>query len=104
MRNPSRAWAAWRWSLAAALALAIVPAFLPEPRDPEIWAAMRPFIVGGVLIFLVGLVDDVRGLGPAPKLLVEVLAAAIMMAVGIADRTRHGAWATRGRSDGSPGR
>jgi UDP-GlcNAc:undecaprenyl-phosphate GlcNAc-1-phosphate transferase len=69
--------------VSAALALAIVPAFLPEPRNPEILVAIRPFIVGGVLIFLVGLVDDVRGLGAAPKLLVEVLAAAIMMAAGL---------------------
>ena len=69
--------------VAAALALAIVPAFLAEPREPETWAAIQPFIVGGVLIFLVGLVDDVRGLGAAPKLLVEVLAAAIMMAAGL---------------------
>jgi UDP-GlcNAc:undecaprenyl-phosphate GlcNAc-1-phosphate transferase len=68
---------------AAALALAIVPALLPGPRDPETWVVMQPFIVGGLLIFLVGLVDDVRGLGPAPKLLVEVLAAAIMMAAGL---------------------
>ena len=68
----------------AALALAIVPAFLPPPlRNPETWVAMQPFIVGGLLIFLVGLVDDVRGLGPAPKLLVELLAAAIMMAAGL---------------------
>jgi UDP-GlcNAc:undecaprenyl-phosphate GlcNAc-1-phosphate transferase len=69
--------------VSAALALAIVPAFLPEPRNPEILEAIQPFIVGGVLIFLVGLVDDVRGLGAAPKLLVEVLAAAIMMAAGL---------------------
>ena len=68
---------------AAALALAIVPAFLPEPRNPETWVVMQPFFAGGLLIFLVGLVDDVRGLGPAPKLLVEVLAAAIMMAAGL---------------------
>ena len=44
---------------------------------------MQPFVVGGVLIFLVGLVDDVRGLGPVPKLLVEFLAAAVMMASGL---------------------
>jgi UDP-GlcNAc:undecaprenyl-phosphate GlcNAc-1-phosphate transferase len=69
--------------VSAALALAIVPAFLPEPRNPEILVAIQPFIVGGVLIFLVGLVDDVRGLGAAPKLLVEVLAAVIMMAAGL---------------------
>lgn len=69
--------------LAAALALAIVPGFLPRHRDPAIWVAMQPFVAGGLLIFLVGLVDDIRGVGPAAKLLVEVLAAAIMMASGL---------------------
>lgn len=69
--------------VAAALALAIVPALLPGPRDPGIWVAMRPFVAGGLLIFLAGLVDDIRGLGPAPKLLVEILAAAVMMASGL---------------------
>ena len=69
--------------LAAVLAVAIVPAFLPASRDPAIWVAMRPYVVGGLLIFLVGLVDDIRGLGPAPKLIVEVVAAAVMMASGL---------------------
>lgn len=69
--------------VAAALALAIVPALLAGPRDPEIWTAMRPFVAGGLLIFLVGLVDDIRGLGPVPKLLIEILAAAVMMASGL---------------------
>jgi UDP-GlcNAc:undecaprenyl-phosphate GlcNAc-1-phosphate transferase len=69
--------------VAAALALAIVPALLPGPRDPEFWVTMRPFVVGGLLIFLAGLVDDIRGLGPASKLLVEVLAAAVLMASGL---------------------
>jgi UDP-GlcNAc:undecaprenyl-phosphate GlcNAc-1-phosphate transferase len=69
--------------LAAALALAIVPAMLPGPRDPEMWLVLQPFVVGGLLIFLAGLVDDIRGLGPAPKLLVEILAAAVMMASGL---------------------
>jgi UDP-GlcNAc:undecaprenyl-phosphate GlcNAc-1-phosphate transferase len=65
------------------LAIAIVPAVLPGPRDPEIWVVMQPFVVGGLLIFLAGLVDDIRGLGPAPKLLVEIIAAAVMMASGL---------------------
>ena len=69
--------------LAAALALAIVPAVLPGGGSPGLWAAMQPFAVGGLLIFLVGLVDDIRGVGPAPKLLVELLAAAVMMASGL---------------------
>ena len=69
--------------LAAALAVAVVPAFLPGPRNPEIWVVIQPFAIGGLLIFLVGLVDDVRGLGPLPKLLVEVLAATVVMASGL---------------------
>jgi UDP-GlcNAc:undecaprenyl-phosphate/decaprenyl-phosphate GlcNAc-1-phosphate transferase len=69
--------------LAAALSLAIVPAMLPAPRDPETWVVLQPFVVGGLLIFLAGLVDDVRGLGPAPKLIVEMLAAAVMMSSGL---------------------
>lgn len=69
--------------LAAALAVAIVPVFLPGRQDSEIWVVMRPFVVGVLLIFFVGLIDDIRGLGPAPKLLVEILAAAVMMASGL---------------------
>ena len=44
---------------------------------------MRPFIIAGGLIFLVGLVDDVRGLGPVPKLLFEFAAAAVVMSSGL---------------------
>ena len=69
--------------LAAALSIAIVPALVAGRRDPEIWMVMQPFVIGGLLIFLAGLVDDVRGLGPAPKLFVEILAAAVMMASGL---------------------
>ena len=69
--------------VAAALALAVVPALLPGRPDPGMWVVMQPFMVGGILIFLVGLIDDVRGLGPAPKLLVELLAAAVMMTSGL---------------------
>ena len=69
--------------VAAGLAVAIVPALLPGRPDPGRWVAMQPFVVGGVLIFLVGLIDDVRGLGPVPKLLVEFLAAAVMMVSGL---------------------
>ena len=69
--------------LAAALALAIVPSLPPGQRASASWMALQPFVAGGLLIFLIGLVDDIRGVGPAPKLLVEVLAAAIMMASGL---------------------
>ena len=40
---------------------------------------MQPFIIAGGLIFLAGLVDDVRGLGPVPKLMCEFAAAGLIM-------------------------
>ena len=50
---------------------------------PEVWLTMRPFAVAGGMIFVVGLIDDVRGLGPLPKLLAEFGAAAVMMSSGL---------------------
>lgn len=67
---------------AAALAVALVVTFFPG-APAAAWPALRPFVIAGGLIFLVGLVDDVRGLGPAPKLAVELAAAAVMMSSGL---------------------
>jgi UDP-GlcNAc:undecaprenyl-phosphate GlcNAc-1-phosphate transferase len=69
--------------LAAALAVTLVHAFLPGSRRADTWVVLQPFATGGLLIFLVGLADDVRGLPPAPKLLVELAAAAVMMTSGL---------------------
>ncbi len=69
--------------LAAALAVTLVHLFLPGSRNPETWMVLQPFVAGGLLIFLVGLADDLRGLPPAPKILVELAAAAVMMASGL---------------------
>ncbi len=69
--------------LAATLALVLVPMLQPAPVDSSIWTPMRPFFVAGGLIFLIGVVDDVRGLGPGLKLLGEFLAAAIVMSSGL---------------------
>jgi UDP-GlcNAc:undecaprenyl-phosphate GlcNAc-1-phosphate transferase len=69
--------------LAAGLALFLVAAFAPARIDPLVWPAMRPFFIAGGLIFLAGLVDDVRGLGPVPKLLLEFAAAAVIMSSGL---------------------
>ena len=44
---------------------------------------MRPFFIASSMIFLVGLADDVHGLGVVPKLLIEFAAAAIMMQSGL---------------------
>ncbi|HJU41416.1 MAG TPA: MraY family glycosyltransferase [Vicinamibacterales bacterium] len=68
---------------AASLALLLVPAFVPGPRDAGMWIVLRPVIIGAVLIFLAGLADDVRGLAPGPKLIVEFAAAAAVMASGL---------------------
>jgi UDP-GlcNAc:undecaprenyl-phosphate GlcNAc-1-phosphate transferase len=68
---------------AAVLALVLVHALHPGPRDPDLWIVMQPLVIGGLLIFLVGVADDVRGLGPTPKLVIEFAAAAAVMASGL---------------------
>ena len=67
----------------AALSLLLVRAFVPATDDTALWPELQPLIAGAVLIVGVGLVDDIRGLGPGPKLAVECLAAAIVMAAGL---------------------
>lgn len=66
--------------LSASLALGLVAVLGPGTHD---WAAMRPFLIAGGLIFLVGLIDDVHGLGPGPKLLIEFAAAGVVMSSGL---------------------
>jgi UDP-GlcNAc:undecaprenyl-phosphate GlcNAc-1-phosphate transferase len=69
--------------LAAGAALVVVGAARPGTIDTPIWLAMRPFLAAAGLIFLIGLVDDVRGVGPVPKLLFEFAAAAVVMSSGL---------------------
>jgi UDP-GlcNAc:undecaprenyl-phosphate GlcNAc-1-phosphate transferase len=69
--------------VAAALALLLVRSFVPDSRQTDVWPSLQPVLLGGLLIFLAGLVDDVRGLGPAPKLAVEFLAAGVVMSSGL---------------------
>ena len=66
-----------------ALSLVLVRAFVPAPDDTALWPELWPLFAGAALIVVVGLVDDVRGLGPGPKLAVEFLAAAIVMMSGL---------------------
>ncbi len=69
--------------LAGALALwfaHLIPDIDVPARAAE---AMLPFLLSGALIFAAGLIDDVRGLGPVTKLLLECAAAAIVMANGL---------------------
>jgi UDP-GlcNAc:undecaprenyl-phosphate/decaprenyl-phosphate GlcNAc-1-phosphate transferase len=69
--------------LAAALALIIVLTLDRDANDPLLWPSMRPFLFAVGLIFLVGLVDDLRGLGPTPKLVFEFAAAGVIMSSGL---------------------
>lgn len=69
--------------LAAGLALLLVPIVRPDAIDASTASALRPFLLGGGLIFMAGLVDDVRGLGPVPKLVIELAAAAVVMTSGL---------------------
>jgi UDP-GlcNAc:undecaprenyl-phosphate GlcNAc-1-phosphate transferase len=69
--------------VAAAIALVMVSTLTPLPGAPAILPALQPFFLGGLLIFLAGIWDDVRGLGPVPKLAAELLAAGVVMSSGL---------------------
>lgn len=55
----------------------------PAAGLPAIWPALQPFVLGGLLIFLAGVVDDIRGLGPGAKLVAEFAAAGVVMSSGL---------------------
>lgn len=67
---------------AAAIALALAAAVTPAAPS-GIVMTLRPFALGGSLIFLAGVVDDVRGLGAGSKLAIEFVAAGVAMAFGL---------------------
>jgi UDP-GlcNAc:undecaprenyl-phosphate GlcNAc-1-phosphate transferase len=64
-------------------AMILVPLWTPGDFAPAIWRGLWPLAAGVALVFAVGLLDDVRGLGPWPKLAVQVIAAGIVMASGL---------------------
>jgi UDP-GlcNAc:undecaprenyl-phosphate GlcNAc-1-phosphate transferase len=68
---------------ATVVAMILVLTFGPADLDPAIWPALQPFAAAGALIFGIGLLDDVRGVGPAPKLAVQGVAAAMVMMSGL---------------------
>lgn len=68
---------------AAALALALVLTFVPGALNHGIWPVLEPLVIACGLIFIVGLVDDIRGLGPLPKLIFEAAAAVVVMSSGL---------------------
>jgi len=69
--------------LAATLAVGLVSMLRPGTIEAPNVVAMRPFLLASGVIFLVGLVDDIRGLGAGPKLVFEFGAAALLMSSGL---------------------
>lgn len=69
--------------LAAGLSMAGLALARPDTIDSATWLGLRPFLIAGGLIFLTGLFDDLRGLGPVPKLFFEFAAAGIVMSSGL---------------------
>jgi UDP-GlcNAc:undecaprenyl-phosphate GlcNAc-1-phosphate transferase len=69
--------------LAAGLAIALTSVLRPGAIDSASWPALRPFLLATGLIFAAGLIDDVNGLGPTPKLVIEFAAAAVVMSSGL---------------------
>jgi UDP-GlcNAc:undecaprenyl-phosphate GlcNAc-1-phosphate transferase len=75
-------------ALALTLALGVsmlleVQAFVPAAPDPR---SLLPTIAGAVLVFAVGLWDDIDPVGPMTKVTVEAAAAVIVVGAGIAIR------------------
>lgn len=72
---------------ASMLGMILALAVAPGRPAPGIWTALGPLLLAGGLIFFVGLLDDVRDLGPAPKLAIELVAALIVMNSGLLIQT-----------------
>ena len=72
-------------AVVTAMVLAMILVRLWGPRDfgPAIWPALQPLATAGALIFGIGLLDDVRGVGPATKVVVQVAAAVLVMTAGL---------------------
>lgn len=62
-----------------AFTIAVLAAqIMPVPRfDPWEWVRLAGLLIGGLFIYVCGLVDDLRELGPLPQYLVQLGAAAI---------------------------
>jgi len=72
-------------AIASAAALALLAAALGHrsAQVPQAMASVSPILIGGGLVFVVGLLDDVRPLSPWPKLIVQVAGAFIVMQAGL---------------------
>jgi UDP-GlcNAc:undecaprenyl-phosphate GlcNAc-1-phosphate transferase len=70
--------------LAASIALVTVSALIgPLGLGGLPLSSLRPILIGGAMVFTVGLVDDLTGLPPWPKLIVQIAAAFVVMQSGL---------------------
>lgn len=67
-------------AVTATTALPAVAQYMPTPEPTE---KMLGLMIGGVLIYLVGIVDDLRGMRPKVKFLLQVMCAAVVFCFGI---------------------
>ena len=68
---------------AMVLAMILVRLWGPQDFGPAIWPALQPLATAGAVIFGIGLLDDVRGVGPATKVVVQVAATVLVMTAGL---------------------
>jgi UDP-GlcNAc:undecaprenyl-phosphate GlcNAc-1-phosphate transferase len=65
----------------AALTLFLVTRLAGGP--PDVASSLLPILIGTAIVFAVGVIDDVRPLPPWPKLLVQIVAAVLVMQAGL---------------------
>jgi UDP-GlcNAc:undecaprenyl-phosphate GlcNAc-1-phosphate transferase len=65
----------------AALTLFLVTRLAGGP--PDLASSLLPILIGTAIVFAIGVIDDVRPLPPWPKLLVQIVAAALVMQAGL---------------------
>ena len=72
-------------AVVAAMVMAIILVSLWRPEDfgPAIWPALQPLAAAGALIFGIGLLDDLRGVGAGTKVAIQVSAAVLVMTAGL---------------------
>ena len=68
---------------AMVLAMILVRLWRPEDFGPAIWPALQPLAAAGALIFGIGLLDDLRGVGAGTKVAIQVSAAVLVMTAGL---------------------
>lgn len=69
--------------LAAAASIAVTLSFTTTTFEQPLWETLKPLVIAGAIIFAVGLVDDIRGLGAGSKLLLELAASVVIMSSGL---------------------